>query len=384
MIRRSGALALALTGVILAASSEASAQVQFRGRALVSADAFFGSNGSESTLTLEPHLRFGLPDGSSLTFMPAAWIDLSSDSRTVVDPIRFEWKKNWNAWELMLGASEISWGVMESHRAVDVVNQRLPTSSFESLRKLAQPMARVSVIQPWGTITAYLMPDFRERPFVGRAGTLWADTPIDDDRPIFEDRDSLIPIDWAARWSHEFGAFDFAISHFVGRSRDASFVEANVDNSLILRPTYDLTNQTSLEAQWTSGRWLLKGEALIRSWRDKRIGAFAVGAEYVVADYFSLFAEYLADSRGPDAPNSFENDVYIGARLVFDRGSLMTGVFVDTESGNRLGRVSLLRLLTDRFGIKLEATGFGGDSRAEPRHALGHETFLSLGLVAYF
>jgi hypothetical protein len=384
MLRWPAVFVLALAGVFVAGSEEASAQAQFRGRARVSADAFTGSSETEPTLALEPRLRFRLSDGSSLSLMPAGWIDLSRDGRTVVDPVRFEWTKSWNEWDVLIGASETSWGVMESHRAVDIINQWLPTSSSETVTKLAQPMARVTVIQPWGTVSAYLLPGFRERPFVGQAGTLWTDIPVDDDHPILEHRNGLLPIDWAVRWSHGIGAFEFAVSHFAGRSREPVFTAGSANHSRPLRPTYELTNQTSLEAQWTAGRWLLKGEALTRTWRGDRIGGFAVGAEYVVADYLSLFVEYLADSRGSDAPSSFENDVFVGARAVFDGGSLTAGVFVDTDSGNRLGRVSVLRSLTDRLAVRLEATGFGGDSRAEPRHALRHETFLSVGLVAFF
>ncbi len=41
------------------------------------------------------------------------------------------------------------------------------------------------------------------------------------------------------------------------------------------------------------------GEDLTRTWRGGRIGVFAAGVEYVVADYLSLFVEYVADLRGP-------------------------------------------------------------------------------------
>ncbi len=383
MTRVPGVLALAV--VLLAGSEEASAQAQFRGRALVSADAFTGASESELTLAFEPRLRFALPDGSSLSLMPAAWIDLLGNGRTVVDPVRFEWTKAWDEWEVMLGASETSWGVMESHRAVDIVNQRLPTSSPETVTKMAQPMARVTVIQPWGTVTAYLLPGFRERPFVGLAGTLWTDIPVDYDHPILEDRDGSLPIDWAARWSHEIGRLEIAISHFAGRSRDATFTPSHQGSgNPTLRPSYTFTDQTSLEAQWTAGRWLLKGEGLTRTWRGDRISVFAAGVEYVVADYLSLFFEYLADSRGADAPTSYENDFFLGARALFDGGSLTAGVFLDTDSGNRLVRASVLRSLADRLAVRLEGTWFSGDSRVEPQHALRHETLLSLALVAFF
>ncbi len=382
MTRLPGVLALAVAFV--AGSQEASAQAQLRGRVLLTANAFTAASETELTWAFEPHIRFGLGDGSSLSLMPAAWIDLLGNGRTVVDPVRFEWTKAWNEWEVMLGASETSWGIMESHRAVDIVNQRLPTSSFETVTKMAQPTARVAVIQPWGTLTAYLLPGFRERPFVGLAGALWTDTLVDDDHPIIEDRHGSLPIDWAARWSHEIGRLEIAISHFAGRSRDATFARGDQGSGdPTLRPSYELTDQTSFEAQWTAGRWLLKGEGLTRTWRGDRIGVFAAGVEYVVADYLSLFVEYLADSRGADAPTSYENDFFLGARTLFDGGSLAAGVFLDTDSGSRLVRASVLLSLTDRLAVRLEGTGFGGDSRFEPRHALRHETFLSLALVAF-
>jgi len=375
---------LALSAALLVGSQDASAQAQLRGQALLSAEAFTGASETELTFAFEPRLRIGLRDGSSMTLMPTGWIDLRGDGRTVLDPVRLEWTKSWDEWELMLGSSTDSWGVMESYRAVDIINQRMPTANSESVAKLAQPMARMTVIKPWGTVSAYVLPGFRKRPFVGRAGTLWTDALVDDDRSILADRNGLLPIDWAARWSHELSVLEVAVSHFAGRSRDAIFTTDGESENPSFLPNYELTNQTSLEAQWTAGRLLLKGEALTRKWQNDRIGVFAAGAEYVVADYLSLFAEYLADTRGSDAPSSFQNDVFVGVRAVFDGGSLTAGLFVDTDSGNRLGRFNVLRSLTDRFAIRLGATGFGGASQAEPQHALRHETLLSVGLVAFF
>jgi hypothetical protein len=57
---------------------------------------------------------------------------------------------------------------------------------------------------------------------------------------------------------------------------------------------------------------------------------------------------------------------------------------LDTDSGNRLVRASVLRSLADRLAVRLEGTWFGGDPRVEPQHALRHETLLSLALVAFF
>ena len=172
------------------------------------------------------------------------------------------------------------------------------------------------------------------------------------------------------------------MSHFSGRSRDPILVSHQVDSETALSPLHEMTNQTSLEVQWTLGRWLLKGEGLTRTWGGERIGALAVGAEYVLFDYFSLFLEYLSDSRGSDAPTSYENDIFLGGRVMFDGGSLSVGAFLDTESGNRLGRATLLRSLTDRMAVRLEATWFGGDPLAEPSNALRHDSSLSVALVA--
>ena len=57
---------------------------------------------------------------------------------------------------------------------------------------------------------------------------------------------------------------------------------------------------------------------------------------------------------------------------------------LDTDSGNRLVRASVLRSLADRLAVRLEGTWFGGDPRVEPQHALWHETLLSLALVPFF
>ena len=152
----------------------------------------------------------------------------------------------------------------------------------------------------------------------------------------------------------------------------------------MLRPTYPLVDQTGIEVQWTHAAWLFKLEGTTRSGGPGRDQALAGGVEYVVADYLSFFMEYAYDSRGSKATTSLERDAFIGGRLLTHEGSLEAGFFVDTSSGNRIGRAAARRRLSERLTLGLQARAFWGDAGREPAHAMRQGSFLSIELTTSF
>jgi hypothetical protein len=365
---------------------------QWQGKVVVGARAFGSLGHSEdrasSELDLELRPRFGVEWGDGthrVDVEPFLRVDLLGDGRTRFDLRDLAWTGVWDEWFAYAGIREVFWGVTESSNVVDIINQRSPVGAYDGYEKLGQPMIGVGLVQGWGVVEAALLPGFREREFVGRAGNLWSPHAVDEGSASYESEAGSGHVGWTIRWAHTIGDLDVALTHFAGTSREPRFrlgvVEAASREVLI--PHYELTDQTGAELQWTAGAWLWKVEAMTRTSAGGRYGAGVAGLEYAVADYFSLFAEYALDTRGDDAMTSFEHDAHLGAQLLQQDGRARVGIFVDTRSGNRIFRASFERRLGDRFTLDLGARWFGGDVSAEPPYAPRQESLIYMALVTY-
>jgi hypothetical protein len=367
-------------------------RAQWRGELVVGARAFQdaegpgGRAGEELDLELRPRAGIEWSHGTQrLDIAPFLRVDLLGDGRSQLDLRELAWTGLWNDWVVSAGFREVFWGVTESSNVVDVINQRSPAGSLDGFEKLGQPMVGVRLDRAWGLVELMLLPWFRERQFEGRAGSLWSPLAVSDGATDYESEAGRHHVDWAVRWSHTFGDVDLAVAHLAGTSREPTLQRGASDGGHELWiPYYELTDVTGAEFQWTTGAWLWKAEAMTRTSTDGRYGAGVGGLEYAVGDFLSLFAEFALDTRGSDALTSFENDAYIGARLLFQDGQARVGFFVDTRSGNRILRASFQKRLGDRFTADLGARWHGGDSGAEPQCAPWQGSLLSFALVTYF
>ena len=149
-------------------------------------------------------------------------------------------------------------------------------------------------------------------------------------------------------------------------------------------PYYDVVQQTGLDVGWTRGSWLWKLEAVTLNPTTGRYLAAVGGLEYAFADYLSLFAEYLFDSRGSSATTSFADDLFVGARLLLPDGQLQGGAFVDRETLNSVLGLALSWRLGSAATLGLEAGTFVGDESLEPRLAPRQHSYVSIRLARYF
>jgi hypothetical protein len=295
--------------------------------------------------------------------------------RTRFDFRDLSWQVRWRDWEFAVGVRELFWGVAESHHVVDVLNQREVVAGAEGHVKLGQPMAHLAWARRWGVVEAFLLTGFRTRPFAGQAGRLWSPFPVDGDAATFASAVGRGHLDAAARWTHTVGAWDIGLAHFRGTSRDPRFVRgADSLGGAVWVPHYDLVDRTSVDLQLTTGRWLWKFEGATQTAPTGRYSAWAGGVEYAFADYLSTVAEYVYDARGDRATTSFQNDLYLGARLFTQDGAILAGAYLDRETGNRFLNVQITRRLAHAFTATMEAWVFAGVSGREPRHAPRRDT----------
>ena len=73
-------------------------------------------------------------------------------------------------WELRLGVDRVFWGVTESRRLVNVVNQIDLVEHPYKEPTLGQPMVHITLSGDWGAVELFGMTWHRPRTFPGRSG----------------------------------------------------------------------------------------------------------------------------------------------------------------------------------------------------------------------
>jgi hypothetical protein len=288
-------------------------------------------------------------------------------------------------WELAIGMREVAWGVVESRRLVDGVNQRDLVGGGNGFLRMGQLMADATAFGPWGAIDVMLLPWFRERRFDGRSGQLWSPLPVDEGKADYESGAGGGHLDWAVRWSRTFGPVDLGLSHLQGTLREPRFVTLTGSGGFeVLAPFYDLGSQTGLDAQAVTGRWVWKIEALTASPEPGRYVAAVGGVEFGIGDFLGLFLEYAWDSRGGAATTSFGSDLFVGGLLFLPDGQIRLGGFVDTESFNTALAADVDWRIGSGLTVGLEIRAFLGDESLEPAYARRQQTCVALQLSRYF
>ena len=242
----------------------------------------------------------------------------------------------------------------------------------------------------------------RPRTFPGRRGRLRGENFVDQDLVSYESAAEEWHVDVAGRYSGSFGPLDIGLSAFNGVSRDPTLepIFADPENTqssiLKLAPKYELIRQFGLDAQVTTGPWLLKLEAIHRAGaknialEEEDYSAFTLGGEYTFYSVFdtdadlSLFAEMTRDGRGTRATTIFENDVLLVARIGLNDEydtEFTTSVLSSLDNDSRILTAEFKRRLTDSWSLQAEAALYSGaDSKDPLAYALRSDSFVSVKL----
>ncbi|HQL93765.1 MAG TPA: hypothetical protein PL005_03745 [Candidatus Hydrogenedentes bacterium] len=361
------------------------------------------------------------PDsGQSLVFTPFGRLDQHDNWRTHADVRELYWQKAAPRWELRLGLRKVHWGVAESQRLVDVINQRDTIEALTGDEKLGQPMANFAWINSWGTLDLFWLPYFRERTLTGRHGRFRTPVPMHHE-PLYESGAEEWNQDFAVRYAHYIGSWDFGLTHFHGNSRDPRYVPeigpirltpdspysswsgANINSRLTrlflslpfarLIPYYDQIDQTGLDVQYTTGNWIWKAESIYRTGMNKDYGAVCAGFEYTFGGVFGTDAdlgtllEYNWDSRGKEALTNFQNDVFLGGRLALNdvqSTSLLGGVFVDLDSAALAFGLEGERRLGEDWKLSIEARIFSNVPADDLLTFVRKDDYIQATLTWYF
>ena len=356
----------------------------------------------------EPTLHVDDPDGPTLTLAPFFRYDGSDPRRS-----HFDLREAYlllagdagatGGWEAGLGVGQVFWGVTESQRLVDVINQVDLVEHPDGEAKLGQPMAHVTWFGDWGAIEVIAMPLHRARTFPGRHGRLRLPLVVAHDRVEYDSPRHGRP-DFATRYNHSLGALDLGVSAFQGIGREP-FLQSttSVTGEPVLVQQYGEIRQLGLDAQWTVAAWLLKAECIQRSNSRNRLGieqdlfAAVLGVEYAFhspaarADV-SLLAEWSYDSRGSLAtpgrsPNTFDNDAFLGARFAFDdvqSTELTASLVADVTRPTRALALGFARRITNTWSLRAEALALVSVDEAEIHYAMRHDSFFDMSLIYSF
>lgn len=385
-LRRSIVLALAVLLAPRFAEAQApTGELRLTGRGFAATPAPQHTEGYEAVLVARASI-FRRWDSGDQSLAVEPFVRLHTDGvNRRVDFRALSWSLARDDWELHLGLREVFWGVTESGNPVDVINQRDPEVGGRGYSKLGQPMVQVTGWLSWCTLDLILMPMVRERTYRGAAGALWTPQPVDDSQPVFQKGSRYFRPAAALRWSRRFAAWDLGVAYLRGTSREPWFGPGkDRAGREVLIPHYDDVDQLVIDGQLTVGSWLWKLEATTLDPQTGRYVAVVGGLEYAFAEHFSVYLEYLFDSRGRAATTSFEDDLYAGARLLLPGGAVEVAGYVDRESLNAVMVLSASRRLSEATTLALEGRIFQGRSSLEPGHARRHYNSLALTFTRYF
>lgn len=410
---RGRASAALLAGLLILSAAPAAAETVFHemtgrftleGRYFPQSSILDGQREHSLSLVAEPEAYFENEAGEGLVLKPFLRWD-SADARRTHWDIReayglFFGEFEDSEWELRAGIDKVFWGVAESRHLVDVINQTDLIESPDQEEKLGQPMVHFTWLNDLGAFEAFALPYFRKRTFQGRAGRLRSALFVDSDQSAYESGAEQHHLDVAGRYSHSIGALDFGLAWFEGTNRSPAFsLGFDGQGTPVLVPLYEQMRQFSLDAQVTTGAWLLKFESF---WRDGERDAaeleedylaLVAGFEYTLYGIFGgdadlgLLMEFLYDGRDERATVVTEEDVFTAIRLAFnDEAStdILFGVMQDLDKPTRTLFLEANRRLDDNFSLGVEGTAFFNVDDADGQFSLRKDSFLQLDLTYYF
>lgn len=348
------------------------------------------------SIVAQPELYVDWNEGrQSLTFTPFYRWDRFDENRSHGDIRELYWLYVGDGFELLAGINTVFWGVTESQHLVNIINQIDLVENPDGEDMLGQPMINAALFTSGGAWNIFLLPYFRERTFPGEAGRLRTQPRVDTDADaLYEDSSEQSHTDYALRWTNTVGAWDFGVSGFYGTSRDPLLIPSvNSAGESVLLPYYEQILQTGLDLQATLTNWLLKLEAIHRSSDTEVYNASTSGFEYTFFGVrntslnVGFLAEYLYDSRGDDAPTPFQDDIFLGLRLVPNdlQGTLfLLSLIADRRSSTRIYSLEASRRLTDHIRVGIEARVFHNIDPADPLYSYRQDDYLQLELAYFF
>ncbi|MEM1320498.1 MAG: hypothetical protein AAGG75_09585 [Bacteroidota bacterium] len=316
--------------------------------------------------------------------------DPNGNSRDHVDVRELYYQYVKNNWELSVGAKRIFWGKTESAHLVDVINQVDFLEGIDGEEKLGQPMVQLSYASTFGTFDLFYLPYSRSLQFGNAAGRPRTPIILSDEEVRFEASQEAWAPSASLRWSHFIGPMDIGLHYFYGNAREP-LLDIQADGAFgLLHPE---VHQVGLDYQVIVKDWILKLETMYRAGGFDNIFATATGFEYTFSNIknsgidVGLLGEYLYDSRRELAFTSLDNDVFAGARIVFNNAQsteFLLGFFSDLSKSSKLLRLEGNQRIGENYKMEVTSQFFLHIDEREFLYAFREDSFLQLTLIRYF
>ncbi|MGX5173118.1 hypothetical protein ACUR5C_03715 [Aliikangiella sp. IMCC44653] len=394
-------LLIITTGVFNSHTSNANefevrGNIEIQERLFIEEPLFPSQKNSYLSLAAAPEFFWRWNDGNdSLEFIPSARVDQHDSERTHMDIRELGWIHVGDGWESRIGIRRVFWGVTEFQHLVDTINQSDSVEDVDNEDKLGQPMVNLSLVKDWGIFDIYLMPYFRERTFAGREGRPGLPM-VNADTPLYESSNEQRHLDWAMRWSHYIGDFEFALSWFDGTERNPLLVPTATPNNnqgFELTPYYFQTQRLGVELQANLESVILKLEAVQHFSSVDDYVAIQAGVEYSQYGIFDSAAdlgwlvEYAWDERGSDSTSVFQNDLFFGNRLALNdisSSELLWGLSYDLKNDSTSFLVEASKRLGDSVKVSLDVRLFESDKPSDPAYLFRRGDHIQLTAQYYY
>ena len=345
-------------------------------------------------------------DGRSVTVTPFYRYDAGDPDRTHADLreayLLLHGDVGEGEWELRLGVDRVFWGVVESRSLVDIVNQTDLVEQPNEKTKKGQPMVHLT----WsarlggaGVVRADLAPPPQlsgpARPPASRArrGPRAHLLRVRRRRVASRFRRPVQRQLRAGRCRaqrvrrHQPRAHPSADAGGLGiGSRAALRADPPIRSgypSSPPAPGFSSWKPSTAPARRTAGSIDTSNTG------KKATAAFILGGEYTFNSVWgsgsdlSLLAEWARDGRGRWAPNAFENDIFLAARLgLNDEQSteFVVSILASLANSSRVFSAEFKRRLSDRWSLHAETTVYLGIDRDDAVYDVRRDNFIGVNL----
>ena len=329
-------------------------------------------------------------------------VDQYDENRTHGDIREASWTGVFDAFEVTAGISKVFWGVTETQHLVDTINQTDLVENVDGEDKLGQPMIKLTSLQDWGNLDFFVLPYFRERTFPGVEGRPRPEVVIDTGADaIYDFSAGQDHIDFALRYSHYIGEWEFGLSYFSGIDRlPSDFFPVAFDPSgqpSTVVPVYSLINQAGIDGQVFFGDWTWKLEAISKEYRSgRRKGSHTfqsvVGFEYTWVGFTGGASDlgFVVEYHYSDAnirETIFDNDLATALRLVLNDAQsteILMGFLTDADTRTAAGFIEASRRFGQSWVLEAELRTYNGTEADRPLFSFRFDNFVQIDLAYYF
>lgn len=344
-----------------------------------------------ASISTEVEAVHTLAGGGNLVFTPFWRWDPNDSHRTHGDIRKLKWEQTFGPTSVRIGLDKVFWGVVESYHLVDIINQTDILESQDYEEKFGQPMVNLAYAFGDHTVEIFYLPYFRQRQYPGHGGRFRPLLPVDTDLATFEASREEAQPDASLRWFSTLGDVDVGCAYFYGTQREPELQP--VPGQRVLAPYYPRIQQVSLDAQWTIESWLLKIEYLHRYDNGDPYHAVIPGVEHTVyglcgsATDLGVLVEYLFDDRGKRANSTFDNDLFLGLRLVLNNTGdveCVAGPIVDLDTQASVFRFEMNGRVSEDWRLSVNTYLYAHHRPGEAYYALDKDDFVEVLFKRYF